>query len=51
LGGAHREPQEVADHLKAALLKYFKKATAMGPKELVDARYKKYRSIGEFIEK
>jgi len=51
LGGAHREPQEVAADLKAALLKYFKKAMTLSPKELLDSRYKKYRSIGEFIEK
>jgi acetyl-CoA carboxylase carboxyl transferase subunit alpha len=51
LGGAHREPQEVALNLKAALVKYFKKASLLSPQELLDARYKKYRDIGEFIEK
>jgi acetyl-CoA carboxylase carboxyl transferase subunit alpha len=51
LGGAHRDPQEAAIFLKNALLKYFKKASTLGPKELLDARYKKYRDIGEFNEK
>ena len=51
LGGAHREPQAVAQRLKEALLKYFKKASALSVQELLDARYKKYRDIGEFIEK
>ena len=51
VGGAHREPQEVATALKAALLKYLKKASSLSTKELLDARYKKYRDIGEFIEK
>jgi acetyl-CoA carboxylase carboxyl transferase subunit alpha len=51
LGGAHRDPQEVALALKASLIRYFKKALQLSPKELLDARYKKYRSIGEFIEK
>jgi acetyl-CoA carboxylase carboxyl transferase subunit alpha len=51
LGGAHRDPEEVAGHLKTALLKYFKKASSLSPSELLNARYKKYRSIGEFIEK
>jgi len=51
LGGAHRDPQEVALRLKAAVLKYFKKAASLTTKELLDARYKKYRDIGEFIEK
>ena len=51
LGGAHREPQEAALLLKAALLKYFKKASGLSPQELLNTRYKKYRSIGEFNEK
>jgi len=50
LGGAHRDPQEVALNLKAALLKYFKKAAALSADEILDARYKKFREIGEFIE-
>jgi acetyl-CoA carboxylase carboxyl transferase subunit alpha len=50
LGGAHREPQEVANLLKSALMKYFKKASALSAEELLDARYKKYRAIGEFVE-
>ena len=51
MGGAHRNPQEVAQLLKTALLKYFKKASSLSVKELLDARYEKYRSIGEFVEK
>jgi len=50
MGGAHREPQEAALLLKAALLKYFKKASTLSMDELLDTRYKKYRNIGEFIE-
>jgi acetyl-CoA carboxylase carboxyl transferase subunit alpha len=51
LGGAHRDPAEVAAHLKTALLKFIKKACALSTRDLLDARYKKYRDIGEFIEK
>ena len=51
LGGAHREPQEAALLLKTALIKYFKKASILSPQELLNARYKRYRDIGEFIEK
>jgi acetyl-CoA carboxylase carboxyl transferase subunit alpha len=51
LGGAHRDPQATADLLKAALLKYFKKASTLSPKDLLDSRYQKYRNIGEFVEK
>jgi acetyl-CoA carboxylase carboxyl transferase subunit alpha len=50
LGGAHREPQEVADLLKEALVKYLKKVSASSPQDILAARYKKYRDIGEFIE-
>ncbi|MDE1921018.1 MAG: acetyl-CoA carboxylase carboxyltransferase subunit alpha [Candidatus Omnitrophica bacterium] len=51
LGGAHRDPQGAADSLKAALLKLIKKSSSASPQELLDARYQKYRRIGEFIEK
>ena len=50
LGGAHRDPEAVGLNLKTALLKYFKKASTLEIQELLDARYKKYRDIGEFIE-
>ena len=32
------------------IIKYLKKVSSLGLQELLDARYKKYRSIGEFIE-
>jgi acetyl-CoA carboxylase carboxyl transferase subunit alpha len=51
LGGAHRNPDEVAARLKTSLIKFLKKAAALSSQELLDARYKKYRDIGEFIEK
>lgn len=50
-GGAHRNPEETASNLKSALLKNLKKLNALSTKELLDARYNKYREIGEFIEK
>ena len=50
LGGAHRDPLEVAQRLKASLLKYFKKVSTLTTQDLLDARYKKYRDIGEFVE-
>lgn len=51
LGGAHRDPEAIAGRLKEALLKFFKKTTSLSPQELLDARYQKYRHIGQFIEK
>lgn len=50
-GGAHRNPQIVAVHLKKALLKNIKELSAIAPTELLETRYKKFRQIGEFSEK
>src|SRR5208283_5479584 len=43
LGGAHRDPMEVASRLKTALIKFIKKTSALSLQELLEARYKKYR--------
>ncbi len=51
LGGAHRDPQETALQLKSALAKFLKKALGQSAEELLEARYKKFRDIGEYIEK
>ena len=51
LGGAHRNPEETAANLKSALLKHLKKLTNLSQDDLLDARYKKFRDIGQFIEK
>ena len=51
LGGAHRGAEATASALKTALLKHLKKLSALDTVALLDARYKKYRDIGEFIEK
>ncbi len=51
LGGAHRNPEEIAASLKSALLKNLKKLTSLSSEDLLEARYKKFRNIGQFIEK
>jgi acetyl-CoA carboxylase carboxyl transferase subunit alpha len=51
MGGAHRNHEEIAASLKAALLKNLKKLTSLSTKELLNERYNKYRDIGQFIEK
>ena len=51
LGGAHRNPAEIASALKTVLVKHLKKLSSLSPEALLEARYKKYRAIGEFIEK
>ena len=50
LGGAHRGFEETAANLKSALLKHLKKIANLPIEDLLEARYKKYRDIGEFIE-
>ena len=50
LGGAHRSPEEAALNLKMGLVKAIKKLSGVATHELLDARYKKFRSIGNFIE-
>lgn len=47
-GGAHRDPDSVAAHLKKSLLKTLKELSALSKKNLLEQRYEKFRSIGEF---
>lgn len=48
LGGAHRDPQEVAKKIKAALLSAFNELQNKKIEELLRDRYNKFRSIGNF---
>ena len=50
-GGAHRNHEETAEHLKEALGKHLKKLNALSIPKLLDHRYDKFRQIGQFIEK
>jgi len=50
-GGAHRNPEEIAASLKSALLKNLKQLRHLSTEDLLESRYKKYRDIGQFIEK
>jgi acetyl-CoA carboxylase carboxyl transferase subunit alpha len=50
LGGAHRNPESVAQELKKIILKYIKELTVLSKEELLEARYQKYRSMGAFEE-
>jgi acetyl-CoA carboxylase carboxyl transferase subunit alpha len=51
LGGAHRDAEATAAALKTCILKHIKKLSALDADDLLDGRYKKYRDIGEYIEK
>ena len=49
-GGAHTDPEEMGRTLKAALKKQLSELKTIPVKDLLDARYKKFRRMGEFTE-
>lgn len=49
-GGAHRNPKEMGEILKAALVRYLDELCAIPLDRLVEKRYEKYRRIGYFLE-
>lgn len=48
LGGAHRDPQVMADDLKAALLQNLGELQKLSVDELLSRRYQRFRSFGVF---
>ncbi len=50
LGGAHGDPQEAARAIKAAVKKHLVELLKVSREELVEARYQKFRRMGEFEE-
>src|SRR5205085_11742531 len=50
LGGAHRDHREMANTLKAYLVRYLKDLRAVPPEELLEQRYQKFRKMGVFDE-
>lgn len=50
IGGAHRNITETAAGIKKTILESLSELSKLKADELVDARYKKYRSIGAFKE-
>ncbi len=49
LGGAHRDPREMASSLKTYLLRYLRELQLLGTDELLQKRYEKFRRIGAFL--
>ncbi|MGE5197527.1 MAG: acetyl-CoA carboxylase carboxyltransferase subunit alpha [Deltaproteobacteria bacterium] len=47
-GGAHREPEKVAQTIKEALKRNLKELKTMNKDKLLESRYHKFRSIGKF---
>ena len=50
LGGAHRDPEQVAQHLKKSLLKIIEELSSLSKEKLLDSRYERFRKFGEFTE-
>jgi acetyl-CoA carboxylase carboxyl transferase subunit alpha len=50
LGGAHRDHREMANTLKAYLLRYLRDLRNLTTEELLEARYEKFRKMGVFEE-
>jgi acetyl-CoA carboxylase carboxyl transferase subunit alpha len=50
LGGAHREPREMATTLKSYLLRCLRELRSKKPDRLLDERYEKFRRMGVFEE-
>jgi acetyl-CoA carboxylase carboxyl transferase subunit alpha len=50
LGGAHRDPRQMGNILKAYLLRYLRDLTPTPGAELLEKRYQKFRRMGVFDE-
>ncbi len=46
LGGAHHEPQKMAELIKEIIIKSLKELKALKKEELLELRYKKFRAMG-----
>ncbi len=47
LGGAHRDPSKMAENVKEAVVAYLDELKGQDPKELMQARYRKFRAMGK----
>lgn len=50
LGGAHRDPQAASALLEAWIIRQLDELEGMSPDELVNARYERFRKLGEYDE-
>ena len=46
LGGAHREPQKIAQDLKGAIIRFLNDLKPLSKEKLLSLRYQKFRNIG-----
>ena len=50
LGGAHADPEAAADFVRDAILKNLAQLGKLGPEQLLEQRYAKFRAMGIFKE-
>jgi acetyl-CoA carboxylase carboxyl transferase subunit alpha len=50
LGGAHRDPRQMGNLLKAYLMRYLREVKQTAIEELLESRYQKFRRMGVFDE-
>ncbi len=50
VGGAHRNPRDMANTLQAYLVKQLQTLSGIETKELLEQRYQKFRKIGNYLE-
>ena len=50
MGGAHRDVEATFASVRQALAKHLDELSRLGPEELVESRYKKYRAMGRIAE-
>jgi acetyl-CoA carboxylase carboxyl transferase subunit alpha len=50
LGGAHRNPQGVAENLKEVIERHLKELEKISTEELLNHRYEKFRRMGAFLD-
>ncbi len=50
LGGAHRNPNKMAEELKEAIERHLQELEKMDQDELIKLRYEKFRKMGTFID-
>jgi acetyl-CoA carboxylase carboxyl transferase subunit alpha len=50
LGGAHRDYHQIAQRIKAHLVKSLRELLAISTEELLERRYAKFRRMGAFLD-
>ena len=51
LGGAHRDPQVVAERIRASILRFLKQVEGVPTADLLTKRYDRFRKIGAFASR